>query len=261
MPSEAQYYWEILFDLLESWKPRPREFFETVEERQRKLTVRIPKALKQYRNEVDAMAEVSSTDRRQKASAQARGVLGEAIVSRLLSSQRELLRIQDLESNKHIKLAKEKLEVVVEECFPLLSLLQQDHNERSDDGRHQSNAEGVQCASSSDPILPAMRGNLHLRILELHDVLTLLRGLEDSDDNNGNEVSLRNIIHCVERFVGFADNIGAKCGVLVCPPAVGGHQAEFAANDVSVVSDDISKKSAAIAATSTLDDQGYCTVM
>jgi hypothetical protein len=263
MPSESQYYWEIFCDLLESWLPRPREFAEVVELRQKKLSIRIPKALRQYRNEVDSMAEIASTDRRQKASGQARGVLGEAILSRLLSSKKELLIIQDLESNRHIKLAKEKFEAVIEESFPLLTIIRQYRSEDASSGRHHqatATSDDGHCSASPDPILSAMRGNLQLRILELHDVLTVARSLDGNNGDHHDGVSVLNILNCVERFVAFADNVGAKCGVFVCPLAAG--HIELTTKEDDCVGDEVHRSGAVVAAaTADSDDKGYCSVM
>lgn len=256
MPSEAQYYWEVFWDLLNSWRPRSNEHREVLVERRRKLVLRIPRALKQYKSEANAMEELTSADRKGKATRQALGVLGDAVVARLQSSD-VLLGIRELESNKHLRLAKEKLEVVAEESFPLLALLN-----RREGGNEEERL-------AADPILPAMRGNLHLRILELHDVLAVVRGTfadEDAstkadDTQDGANISAADILFCIEYFVAYADEVGASCDVLVCTP-----RASHSVHGGSGVSTIPSGESAAATLGRTSQensssDNGYCSVM
>jgi hypothetical protein len=206
MPNEAQYYFEVLFDLLGNWRARPHEHDEAVDTRRQRLAARMPRALRQFRNEADSMEHDSAADRKAKASRQSQGVLLDAIVSKLLCDNL-LLSVKDLENNSYLRQAREKLEVVAEESFPLIDLL---WSPGAVDG-------------AVDPILPAMRGNLRLRILELHDVVAvIIKDLRKKDATCGAaetswsgevKVTTADIMYCVEYLAAYADHVGISCGV------------------------------------------------
>lgn len=188
MPGEAAYFWDIFWDLTRAWARRKDEQVEALDARRTKLAVRIPRALRQFNVEVSGMEQRTPLDRKAKARRQMQGALAAAIV-RQIELDGTVIDVDRLYSHNLFLRSQEKLVLYLEEAFPLLEFLDR-------------------CTSTvaSDPIIPVLQGNLHLRLMELQDVRTEVRSIDEQLVGGPLNVM-------IDEFIYHAESVGKLCGL------------------------------------------------
>lgn len=163
--AEVDYYYDILADLVRSHSQLVRKgsgVAITVAQSQRRsrLEIRLPRALEQLHCEINKLATDTLQDIKTQAWWRCRLLLFEAAVSSGLAGG-VTFDVDELIKNYFVTVVQHKLQLVLEEALAFQRAVQES----------ESGSRGG-TVMSIGPLLPAMRGNLKLRIFELHDVLS-----------------------------------------------------------------------------------------